>query len=87
MRGRGAVLPAPRLRLPDGAARPMRKTCTMATRPEPGPNRIEPQSPPEIVPDDPFFPGPAPLEAPDVEPDTVEPSPQPDEWPENWPES
>jgi hypothetical protein len=54
----------------------------MATQPNPGPDRIEPHSPPETpvpVPDP--GPQPAPDEMPDIPPDIDEPGIGPDEAP------
>ncbi len=54
----------------------------MATQPNPGPDRIEPQSPPEtpVTPNEPG-PQPSPDEMPDLPPDIDEPGIGPDEEP------
>ncbi|MCB2078668.1 MAG: hypothetical protein KDE55_13345 [Novosphingobium sp.] len=54
----------------------------MATQPDPEPNIIEPQSPPEAPPQ-PMEPGPSgpPDEAPDLPPDIDQPGRGPDESP------
>lgn len=63
----------------------------MATRPQPQPDRIDPISPPEILPDEPTLPETAPAESPEIDPDKIEPDNQPDEWPDDpdndeWPD-
>lgn len=55
----------------------------MATRPQPQPDRIEPKSPPEIIPDQPTLPETVPEEWPELDPDQIEPDTQPDEWPDD----
>ncbi|MEZ5743362.1 MAG: hypothetical protein R3D89_06450 [Sphingomonadaceae bacterium] len=54
----------------------------MATQPEPGPDRIDPQSPPETpgIPDDPAPPA-SPPETPGIPPDFDQPGTSPDEIP------
>jgi len=63
------------------------RNCIMATRPNdpaiPDPDRIDPQSPPELPVNDPSFENPAhqPPELDPVQPDVIEPDRGPDEIP------